>query len=101
MPAELFLDYRVAGTPLAAGLSTVISYTVSNRGAARVDGLSLMFDPDISPTQSLTLESGLGLNPGDQLNAAYPFAWPTSGTYHTRLEIGGSPVSKTLTVEVH
>ena len=100
VPTDLFLDYHVAGTPLAAGLSTVISYTVSNPGLVRVDGLSLMFDPGLSPTQRITLESGLGLSPGDQLNAADPFAWPAAGTYHTRLEIGGSPVSKTLTVEV-
>ena len=99
-PDGLSLDYRAAGVPLAVGLSTVISYTLSNAGPERVDGLSLTFDPGISPTQLVTIERGLGFNPGDQLEAAFSFAWPAAGTYQTRFEVEGGLVSRTLSIEV-
>lgn len=90
-PTPAYPDLSISGEVMPAqlrvGESVVVSYTVLNRGDAVASGFDVVFTPDISATQLLTVADGLALDPGYGLRSSFSYTWPISGVFEAVLSV--------------
>ena len=87
---DLSIVGEIVPDQLQVGESVVISYTVLNQGDAVANGFDVVFTPDISATQVLTVADGLALDAGYGLRSVFSYTWSISGVFESLLWVDAS-----------